>query len=1051
MEIPGLKVAKEDFERISSPLELDLIAYFQVASDAVMDMIDTAKDEGWTPEQLITEIDMLFDGTQDRIEYQNELAVSNAVARDFAEYERQVRKGKQQAKKGDIGKFGPNLYVKIADTPGAGQANWKYIGKAPEGWKNGDPHPHGEKAKAILAKYGEQPPKEPEGEPKAPEPTAEPPKEPAEPPEEGPQAPPAPEPEPVPEPPAPEPPKGPDEPKQGEPEGEKEPKEGREFVAANGTTITMYRNAEGTWTVRVKPKRGPAKVSKHTSMKKALEKFEKMKDMHNQPGAGPNGQVVIKVPGGQWSIPEAQPHLQREHERITKLKNDEVWDYAHKEHQINIMQNVDDKSRPLVNNVLYQMAVLKRFGLSNPAPLRLNWEALAPGRYLLNGNAKAYYQPHLKSITLGDRYVNSFFHEYFHHLDYTLRDPDAKAARAELRAEMHKTRTYKNAKDYDKKKGKSYWAQSDEMIARFGAEYMYYEMPERNIEPPHRVVERTSPNHFDFSESEYRKLKPLFEKVFFAEKRAQGGSAVNKSYRDDPLEYAAALARQVSKNLFRAEMWVEKKQKAGKGDIGKFGNNLYVKIADVPGAGQKNWKYIGPAPNGWQPGDNNPHDAKAKKIISDLDHGRIAAPVAGPKKAPGAPRQPKAPPAPKENTAQRKDRELNEWIDNNPDEFHSKLAGAIHQANPHPLFGKEDIKEKLKQKDKNDKNFLARQFNVRPKVPRPANWDQLGYTDRMKLNRDAFVSDIIAKRGGGDAKKKQYYALDDKALKQRAEMHLGQDPVKAAKEKAAQLKKQQAQAAKFKAVLTSPSKMNKPHIEKALVEGVENKNVPRVMLGDKNGNNLNSTYKVTLKDANGNDFPAVWKSLANECNRDFAGIPGGEQWIRERAAWDMNHAVGLDNHPAVVLRDMPGEGVGALMEFVPGKTWAKSGADYSDFPVSEWQKIALHGYLANACDMHGNNFMVDKASKRIYAIDNGLTFGDKYHQYRNEPHGQLNSHRNLTLEPDVMKLITPDSKKAALDALKNTGMTDAILERVGRRFDYVLAHKALPPFGQEVR
>lgn len=79
MEIPGFKVGKNEYERISTPLELDLISYFHVAMEAVSELIGRSVKEGWEPEQLLAEVDMLFDGTNDRIEYQHEVAKARGV------------------------------------------------------------------------------------------------------------------------------------------------------------------------------------------------------------------------------------------------------------------------------------------------------------------------------------------------------------------------------------------------------------------------------------------------------------------------------------------------------------------------------------------------------------------------------------------------------------------------------------------------------------------------------------------------------------------------------------------------------------------------------------------------------------------------------------------------------------------------------------------------------------------------------------------------------------------------------------------------------------
>ena len=51
------KISHKEFSELSSPLALDLTAVFNVMKDEIMNLLNIAEKEGWTPEQLIKKVE----------------------------------------------------------------------------------------------------------------------------------------------------------------------------------------------------------------------------------------------------------------------------------------------------------------------------------------------------------------------------------------------------------------------------------------------------------------------------------------------------------------------------------------------------------------------------------------------------------------------------------------------------------------------------------------------------------------------------------------------------------------------------------------------------------------------------------------------------------------------------------------------------------------------------------------------------------------------------------------------------------------------------------
>lgn len=62
MTIPDRRLSTAEVQYLMRPLENDLTAFYRLVSDAAEDLLDKAVREGWTPEQLIDELDRMIGG-----------------------------------------------------------------------------------------------------------------------------------------------------------------------------------------------------------------------------------------------------------------------------------------------------------------------------------------------------------------------------------------------------------------------------------------------------------------------------------------------------------------------------------------------------------------------------------------------------------------------------------------------------------------------------------------------------------------------------------------------------------------------------------------------------------------------------------------------------------------------------------------------------------------------------------------------------------------------------------------------------------------------------
>lgn len=56
----GVKVTEREFNSMSGEIKSDLTALFNIMEDEVIEILNKANEEGWTPDQFINEIENLI-------------------------------------------------------------------------------------------------------------------------------------------------------------------------------------------------------------------------------------------------------------------------------------------------------------------------------------------------------------------------------------------------------------------------------------------------------------------------------------------------------------------------------------------------------------------------------------------------------------------------------------------------------------------------------------------------------------------------------------------------------------------------------------------------------------------------------------------------------------------------------------------------------------------------------------------------------------------------------------------------------------------------------
>jgi hypothetical protein len=165
--------------------------------------------------------------------------------------------------------------------------------------------------------------------------------------------------------------------------------------------------------------------------------------------------------------------------------------------------------------------------------------------------------------------------------------------------------------------------------------------------------------------------------------------------------------------------------------------------------------------------------------------------------------------------------------------------------------------------------------------------------------------------------------------------------------------------------VTSPAFVD--NIEEALREG-ELELKGQFMLGS------NYTFLVTVHYRE-REIPAVYKPSRGE--QPLWDFPENTLAQREVAAYVVSEALGFRFVPCTVLReDMPVYGAGSLQQYI------EYDPEYHYFNFSEEDRqrlrpVVLFDLLVNNADRKGSHVLIEKRTRKLWAIDHGLCFHEE--------------------------------------------------------------------------
>jgi uncharacterized repeat protein (TIGR03843 family) len=140
----------------------------------------------------------------------------------------------------------------------------------------------------------------------------------------------------------------------------------------------------------------------------------------------------------------------------------------------------------------------------------------------------------------------------------------------------------------------------------------------------------------------------------------------------------------------------------------------------------------------------------------------------------------------------------------------------------------------------------------------------------------------------------------------------------------------------------------------------------------------NGTFLVEVAAADDGDegVRAVYKPERGE--RPLWDFPAG-LWKREIAASVLDDALGWELVPLTVRRDDAPLGVGSLQRFVDAdfeQHYFTLLEDEAHHP--QLRRMCAFDLIANNTDRKGGHCLLDPASARVWAIDNGLCFAESF-------------------------------------------------------------------------
>jgi hypothetical protein len=136
----------------------------------------------------------------------------------------------------------------------------------------------------------------------------------------------------------------------------------------------------------------------------------------------------------------------------------------------------------------------------------------------------------------------------------------------------------------------------------------------------------------------------------------------------------------------------------------------------------------------------------------------------------------------------------------------------------------------------------------------------------------------------------------------------------------------------------------------------------------------NYTFLVTVH-YEGEEIPAVYKPSRGE--QPLWDFPESTLAAREVAAYIVSRALGFNFVPYTVLRDdIPTYGAGSLQQYI------EHDPEYHYFSFSPEDKrrlpaVVLFDVLVNNADRKGSHILIEKETRKLWAIDHGLCFHEE--------------------------------------------------------------------------
>ncbi|MFY9493123.1 MAG: hypothetical protein WAP55_01440 [Minisyncoccia bacterium] len=207
------------------------------------------------------------------------------------------------------------------------------------------------------------------------------------------------------------------------------------------------------------------------------------------------------------------------------------------------------------------------------------------------------------------------------------------------------------------------------------------------------------------------------------------------------------------------------------------------------------------------------------------------------------------------------------------------------------------------------------------------------------------------------------------------------------------------------------------------------------------GGGCNTTVFIELKD----DGSGIFKPKSGENENLRENIRAGTYFQRERAAYLLDKFLGFDLVPPTVVREIDGE-IGSFQQFIPdaqpGRRVEHSELDEAAIK-QQLIKLWIFDCIIFNSDRHWSNFLVK--DKKVYAIDNGLSFGDEIFY----PH---DSFFDVPIPPEIVEgikkfLLWKEGRKICEDLLGELLSSEevaACMRRIERIASIIKQHGQVP-------